>query len=101
MLRLRVRSHSPVQVVLEVHGWVSGEAVPLLEQEGERWLGQSEQLVLLLHGVRFLDRDGLELLRRWSGERLVLRGGSSFVRQLLESHGLDSQELRTDDPVSC
>ena len=88
MLRLTIRSQTPEQVVQEVHGWVSGKDVEILEQEGTRLFQQTQCLVLDLEGVRFIDRAGIELLQRWSGERLVLRGGSPFVRALLEEHGL-------------
>ena len=30
----------------------------------------------------------MALLQRWSGERLVLRGRSSFIQALLTAHGL-------------
>jgi transcriptional regulator with GAF, ATPase, and Fis domain len=41
-----------------------------------------------LVGVRFIDDTGLQLLQRWAGERLVLRGASLFVQALLEAYGL-------------
>ena len=89
MLRLTIRSQTPEEVVLEVHGWVSsGRNVAILEQEGTRLLEESQCLVLDLKGVQFIDRAGIALLQRWWGERLVLRNGSPFVRMLLETHGL-------------
>jgi ABC-type transporter Mla MlaB component len=89
MLRLTVLSRSAQEVVLAVDGWVAGKEVLLLEQEGSRWLQDAGRLVLELEGVQFIDEAGLALLRRWSGERLVLRGGALFVRQLLKMHGLE------------
>ena len=88
MLRLTVTSQSAKEGVLVVDGWVAGKEVALLEQEGTRLLQEAERLVLELRDVRFIDRAGIELLQRWTGERLVLRGGSPFVRMLLERHGL-------------
>ena len=88
MLRLTIRSQTPEEVVLEVSGWVSGTDVDILEQEGTRLLGEAERLVLDLTHVKFIDREGLALLQRWSGERLALRGASLFIRTLLEEHGL-------------
>lgn len=88
MLRLTVTSQSAKEGVLVVDGWVAGKEVALLEQEGTRLLQEAERLVLELRDVRFIDRAGIELLQRWTGERLVLRGGSPFVRMLLEKHGL-------------
>ena len=88
MIRLTIRSQTPQEVMLQVDGWVSRKDVDILEQEGTRLLGETQRLVLDLKGVRFIDRDGMALLQRWSGERLVLRGGSSFIQALLEAHGL-------------
>ena len=88
MLRITVMSHTGEEVALKVEGWVSGVNVSLLEQEGARYTGK--RLVLDLAGVQFIDEAGIALLRGWSGERLVLRGGSVFIRALLTDNGLDS-----------
>ena len=91
MLRLVPQSQDPDETVLEAHGWISGENVPLLEQEGESWRRQTRRLVLDLTGVRSIDRAGAALLHRWVAEGLLLRGGSAFVRELLREHGLAGQ----------
>ena len=88
MIRLTVTAQSLDQAELGVEGALAGAAVLLLEGEGDRLLQQSSCLVLELNGVQFIDRAGLALLKRWAGERLVLRGGSAYVRTLLEYHGL-------------
>ena len=88
MVRLTVISQTKEEVVLKVEGWVSGENVALVEEEGTRLLQEAERLVLDLKGVKFIDREGIALLKRWSGDRLVLRGPSPFVCTLLEQHGL-------------
>ena len=88
MLRITVVSQTREEVVLKVEGWISGEHVHVLEEEGERWLQRTRRLVLDLSGVRFIDNAGIGLLQHWWGDRLVLRGGSSFVRSLLEEHDL-------------
>ena len=88
MVRLTVISQTKEEAVLKVEGWVSGADVALLEEEGTRLLQQTQRLVLDLKGVRFIDREGIALLQRWSGERLVLRDASPFVRTRLAEHGL-------------
>ena len=92
MLRITAVSQPRKGVILKIEGRVSGADVGLLEQEGTRWLQEVERLVLDLTGVKFIDGAGIALLQRWSGERLVLRGGSPFVRTLLETHGLADSE---------
>lgn len=91
MLRLVPQSQDPQETVLEAHGWITGESVPLLEQEGESWEREPGRLVLDLAGVRSIDRVGAALLRRWAAEGLLLRGGSAFVRELLREHGSDGE----------
>jgi hypothetical protein len=88
MIRLIVQGQTPEETMLQVDGWVSEENVSILEQEGTRLLGETQRLVLELDGVQFIDREGIALLKRWSWKRLELRGGSLFVRGLLEAHGL-------------
>ena len=88
MLRLTVKSQTPEEAVLQVDGWVSGAEMDVLEQEGTRLLQESQRLVLDLKGVKSIDRAGIELLKRWSRSRLVLRGASPFLRKLLEEYGL-------------
>jgi anti-anti-sigma regulatory factor len=87
MLRIMTVSQSPEEVVLQVDGWLVGEEVDLLEQEGVQVLGQDRQLVLELQGVRFIDEAGIALLQGWSSQGLVLQGGS-FIQALLKTHGL-------------
>jgi anti-anti-sigma regulatory factor len=88
MLRITLVEQEEEEVVLRVEGWISGEGVRLLEAEGERYLKQTGRLVLDLKGMQFIDDAGIALLKRWGGERLVLRDGSPFVRMLLEMHGI-------------
>ena len=88
MLRLTPVSQTCEEVVLKVEGWVVGADVVLLEEEVDRRLSETRRLVLDLQEVRFIDRTGIDLLRRWVGDRLVLREGSLFIRALLRSHRL-------------
>lgn len=88
VLRVRVLSQIPQTAVLAVDGEVAEGNVPLLAAELERHLAAIDRLILDLDGVPFIDEDGLALLRRWPRSRLVLRGGSPFVRALLDEAGL-------------
>ena len=88
MVRLTVVSQGKAETVLKVEGWVSRTDVPVLEEEGTRLLQQTPRLVLDLEGVKSIDRAGIALLGRWSGDRLELRGASPFLRTLLAKHGV-------------
>jgi anti-anti-sigma factor len=92
VLRVTVVSQGKEEIVLKVEGWVSEENVALLEQEGTRWLQEAGRLVLDLAGVQFIDQKGVALLQGWSGKRLVLCGGSAFVRALLAANGLGQRQ---------
>ena len=59
----------------------------MLEREAEKWLRQSDRLVLDLAQVRHLDVAGAVLLQRY-GSRLQLRGASPFLSELLEKYAL-------------
>ncbi len=89
MLRLTVISRSTEEIVLQADGWVAGAYVDLLEREIRCHFEETEGLVLDLRGVRFIDRAGIDVLRECMGVGLALRGGSLFVRTLLEEYGLE------------
>lgn len=88
MLRITPVSQSEEEVVLKIEGAVADQDVALLEEEGRRWLGQTQRLLLDLEGVHLIDRAGLDLLEHWHEEGVRLRGGSLFVRTLLQRRGL-------------
>ena len=88
MIRLTVISQSREEVVLKVEGWVSGADVTVLEEEGTRLFQETQRLVLDLEEVKFIDWNGLALLKRWSRDRLVLRGASLFLHTRLKEYGL-------------
>lgn len=88
MLRITVMTQTEEEVVLKVEGWISEEYVAPLEQEGARWFQKAKRLVLDLTDVQIIDGQGIALLQHWSGDQLVLRGGSLFIRSLLMTHRL-------------
>ena len=88
MLRITVACRSAGELVLSVDGWLVGAKVKILEEEGTRQLEATDRLVLDLTDLKSIDRDGINLLRRWCGGRVVVRGGSLFVRTLLARHGV-------------
>ncbi len=89
MVRFIIQTQSDQEVVLSLYGDLVGADVQLLEQEGRRHWQEAYRLVLELDGVPFVGDTGLALLHRWAGPRLVLRGGSPFLRALLRAEGLE------------
>ena len=88
MIRITMITETDEEVVLKVEGWIEGESVSLLKAEGERYFQQTKRLELDLTGVQFIDNAGIELLKHWRGEGLVLRKVSRLVQVLLETYGV-------------
>ena len=88
MLRITLVTQTDNEVVLKVEGWVSGEYVRVLEEEGSRWLERAGYLVLDLGGVRFIDDAGISLLQRWLADRVLLCQVTPFIHTLLEAYGI-------------
>jgi ABC-type transporter Mla MlaB component len=90
MLRITLTAQTPEEGVLQLEGWVVGEDVAVLAEEGHRRWRESRRLVLDLDGVKSIDAAGMALLQEWSGPQLKLRGGSAYLRVLLAAYGLKS-----------
>lgn len=89
MLRINPIEQTLEEAVLRIEGRLAGSDVNLLEQELEQQVQKVKRLVLELQGIRHIDRDGLAMLERWTGEGLELRGSTTtFVRALLKTRGL-------------
>jgi hypothetical protein len=87
-LRITLLSQGDGSAKLKIEGRIGGADVALLDQEIRTRLEEVERIVLDLTGLKHIDRQGLETLKKWPGERLAFRGFSPFVRSLLDTHGL-------------
>jgi anti-anti-sigma regulatory factor len=96
MLRLTILSRDADVAILSVDGWLMADSVELLEQECIKLLATTRRLTLDLQGLRSIDREGVDLLRRLSARPVELRGGCAYVRVLLQAHGLRT-ESQTDE----
>ena len=92
MLRVTTSLQAPERAILQLEGWFAAEDVELIEGEAERLFLDVSHLVLDLHGVRFIDQQGIDLIKSWPPDRLVLRGASAFVCALLKTQGLSPLE---------
>lgn len=98
MLRIDLVSDSEREVVLKVEGSIAEQGVGLLAEAGRAWRRPGRRLALDIAGVDFIDQEGLALLQEWSGQGLVIRGASLYVRYLLQSQGLIPGPDRPKDP---
>ena len=89
MLRLTLIAQTPHQAVLKVDGQITVDQISTLTEEIGRLREQSTSLMLELDNVSHIDPEGLELLKQQAGPSLRLRGGSLFLRALLESNGIE------------
>jgi anti-anti-sigma regulatory factor len=82
MLRVTTGKADPGTMVIEAHGSIAAEGVGVLTRvvESKR---NGRRLVLDLKGVRFADRAGVDLLRRWAAEDVEMRGASPYLRAVL------------------
>ena len=92
MLRITNLPQQDNRAEVRVEGRVTGADVGLLDHEIRARLEDAEHLTLDLSGLKYIDRGGLEMLRRWSAERLELSGYSPFLRSLLDTCGLFSRD---------
>jgi len=88
MLRITADSVTSCLVEFKLAGRIGAEETDLLEGELRRHRQNGTLLVLDLDGIQFIDRAGLDLLERWAGESLQLRGGSAFIQRMLTASGL-------------
>ena len=92
MLRITPVARTPGAEVLEVEGWLTGEATMVLAEAGGRVRQRGSRLVLELAGLRWIDDGGLALLETWAGPRLQLRHPSLLIAQVLTRRGLSFDE---------
>lgn len=94
MFRLTRTAQTPTTAVLTIDGLLSADQVPLLADEIGRCRQQCTRLILQLDGVGQIDPEGIALLQQWCGAdgdpKVVLQGGSPFLRALLHRAGLQT-----------
>lgn len=83
MLRITTLFNVGHNVHLKVEGQVVGDWVPILDATCGTWLAQNKHVLLDFSDVTFIDRSGVEALRRLLGDRVRIIGASWFVQSLL------------------
>ena len=83
MLRITQVSEDSDQVCLKVEGRVIGDWVSELDRTCGSCLSQSRHITLDLSDVTYIDRQGVETLKRILGENVRLTGATLLVQALL------------------
>lgn len=83
MLRITQVSEDSDQVCLKVEGRVIGDWVPELDRICGSCLSESRQVTLDMSDVTYIDRQGVETLKRILGENVQLTGVTLLVQALL------------------
>lgn len=84
MLRITPVAESPTLVMLKLEGRLVSDWVSLLEQECLTMLRDHPTVLLDFAEVTFVDRRGVEMLRRIASDKLRIVNASALITGLLE-----------------
>ena len=85
MVRITTMAEDAQNVRLKVEGRVVGECVSELDHSCTGFLAQKKRIVLDLSDVSFIDRQGIDVLKKVPPDRVHIKGASLLVQALLES----------------
>lgn len=83
MLRITQATDDDGRVCLKIEGRVVGDWVSELDRTCGACLSQSRQITLDMSDVTYIDRQGVETLKRILGENVRLTGATLLVQALL------------------
>ena len=84
MLRIDQFFESSSSINLKLQGSIAGEWVLLLEERILRSLQTTEKVFLDFSELRFVDKHGLEMLRRLPSEKIKIINCPGFIEELLK-----------------
>jgi anti-anti-sigma regulatory factor len=88
MLRITREDTKWGAITLKVEGRLAQDLAGLLEQECSILRPFSDGLTLDLSGVTFVDRSGVQALKRLHGTGCAIRGCSDLVASILKAEGI-------------
>ena len=83
MLRITRVAESPLHVTLRLEGRIVSDWVSVVERECLTWLREKRQVILEVAEVTFIDRRGLEMLRRIISPQLQIINAPALIEELL------------------
>ena len=84
MLKISIVNESQATICLQLEGSLSGPWVEELNRLSERALTESKELVLDLEKLRFVDMDGVALLKSLAEREVAQLNCTPFIREHLE-----------------
>ena len=97
MLRITQVNEDSGQVCLKVEGRVIGDWISELDRTCGSCLSQNRPITLDLSDVTYIDRQGVETLKRVLGEKVQLKGMTLLVLALLGQQVLGKIRHREDN----
>jgi len=83
MVRISTASEDGEHVVLNVEGRIVGDWVPELNRTCRKFLARQKTISLDFSGVRFIDRYGIDILKKMQSEGITITGASRLIQALL------------------
>ena len=84
MLRITRVAEGPSPVTLRLEGRIVSDWVSVVERECLTWLQDKRQVILEVAEVTFIDRRGLEMLRRIISPQLQILNAFALIEELLQ-----------------
>ena len=83
MVRVTKLTSTLPAVTLKVEGQIVGESAAVLDRECATLLATTDEILLDLSAVTYIDTDGLRTLRRIAAGRLIVVNCSPLIREML------------------
>ena len=84
MLRISKLCENPSGLRLKLEGRIVSEWVSILEEQILECLKKTQKVLLDFSELRFVDKHGVEMLRRMPSEKIEIINCPGFIRELLK-----------------
>ena len=84
MLRISKLCENPSGLRLKLEGRIVSEWVSILEEQILECLKKTQKVLLDFSELRFVDKDGVEMLRRMPSEKIEIINCPGFIEEFLK-----------------